>query len=376
MTARTAAPSGSIYQRKDGCWCAALSYMGKRTVKYAASEREARSTLARLQRDFGHTASIPTPGRRTVADVLTLWLQSKRDTIRPRTLVDYETLISAYLIPQLGHIRLSRLEAAHVARALENVRRAGVVRRRQTAHGVLVRALDLAVRWEWIARNPARMVDRPAYAAPRKDTWTADELAHFLAAEPEHPRAPYWIVAAATGCRSAELLALHWMDLDLSQNVLHVRRSGQYIRNVWTEGEPKTRAGRRTLSLPPIAVAALHRQRAHVAAYRLAAGADWRDLGLVFPRRSGEPQNVVDVGKALRALCERAGVPVLTPHGFRHLSASLLFAAGLPVTDISARLGHANPGVTLTVYAHVIDRDGSRAADALEQVMGVRHAAV
>jgi integrase len=52
-------------------------------------------------------------------------------------------------------------------------------------------------------------------------------------------------------------------------------------------------------------------------------------------------------------------------HDLRHIHATTLLLAGVPVHVVAARLGHADPSITLRVYAHVI-----RAADVFAQAMG------
>jgi integrase len=58
--------------------------------------------------------------------------------------------------------------------------------------------------------------------------------------------------------------------------------------------------------------------------------------------------------KELKRLCTRLGLPPITLHGFRHLHASLLLTRGMPIPEVSQRLGHAHPGITMGVYAHVL----------------------
>jgi len=75
------------------------------------------------------------------------------------------------------------------------------------------------------------------------------------------------------------------------------------------------------------------------------------------------------IGRALRSACERAGVPPLTPHGFRHGHASMLLSEGVPLPAVSAWLGHVSPAVTTRVYAHALRGDDERAAQAIEDVL-------
>ena len=60
----------------------------------------------------------------------------------------------------------------------------------------------------------------------------------------------------------------------------------------------------------------------------------------------------------------------MTWHALRHTHASMLIAAGLPITVVSKRLGHASPAVTLSIYAHQFSGDDRQAADAIDRALG------
>jgi integrase len=73
----------------------------------------------------------------------------------------------------------------------------------------------------------------------------------------------------------------------------------------------------------------------------------------------------------LRRLCVRLNLPAVTPHGLRHLHASLLLHEGLPVTAVSARMGHANPQITLRLYAHALPGQDAQAAEAMNRALAI-----
>ncbi len=103
---------------------------------------------------------IPTPGRRTVGDVLHAFLTAKRDRLRPRTLADYEAVCTRYLRLALGRVRLAVLDPLHVQRVFHDLAARGVTRQ-AAAFAVLQQALALAVRWGWPAANPCDRVEAP-----------------------------------------------------------------------------------------------------------------------------------------------------------------------------------------------------------------------
>ena len=162
---------------------------------------------------------------------------------------------------------------------------------------------------------------------------------------------------AATGARIGEALAIRVSDLH------DVPRFGVSItKTVSTDAKgtlliaaPKSAAGVRTVSLPNWLRKTLS---SHIAMCGLGAD-DW-----LFPSPKGclmSPRNFRR--RFWNPAVKLAEAPGLRPHQLRHLQASMLFEAGRPITEIAARLGHANSQVTGAVYAHWLREDDSGAAD-------------
>ena len=112
---------------------------------------------------------------------------------------------------------------------------------------------------------------------------------------------------------------------------------------------------------------------------RLAAGSAWNDSGgLVFTSRWGEPlypDTVTALMTKLINLYNKSATPPAKPlpharlHDLRHLHATTLLLAGVPVHVVAARLGHANPSVTLRVYSHVLREHAAGVGDIFAQAV-------
>ena len=357
----------SLYQRADGKWCVAVTTNGKRHVYYTETERQAKAKLSQLDRAIGAVGALPAPGRRTVEDLLNEWLATSE--LRPKTVYGYRQTLQVVL-PAIGSLPISRLEPAHLQRLFTDLAKSSK-RRAQGAYSVLHRALRMAVLWQWLPNNPADRVQKPSYRPERKEVWSIEDLHCFLEGTAGDWLHPLWVVAVQTGARLGELAALRPEDVDLSAGRMTIRRTGQFIAGKWTEGNPKTRAGTRTIVLPAAALAAFREQRRLVAERRLAVGPAWEeDLGLVFPSYHGGPLRQSVAQNAMQSACKRLGLPPRTPHSLRHLSASLLLDAGISVPAVSARLGHANPSITLAVYGHRIGDADRKAAEVLARAFG------
>ena len=62
-------------------------------------------------------------------------------------------------------------------------------------------------------------------------------------------------------------------------------------------------------------------------------------------------------------------LPHARMHDLRHLHATTLLLAGVPVHVVAARLGHADPAVTLRVYAHVLREQAATVGDIFAQAV-------
>lgn len=366
---KRASGEGHVSQRADGRWHASLMLDGVRKFCYARTEREARKKLMELQRQAHTLGALPDAGNRTLNDLLDAWLDTSAPNLKPRTLVTYREQCQRHIRPALGALKLSRVTPDRIQALYARYQKAGKHSTAQRLHVILHRAFALAVLWRWLPENPCERVLRPAAPTKRRDVWTEAELAAFLDGAREHWLWPFWMVAIASGCRSGELLALTWQDVNLVAGTLTVSKSLQRVGGECVIQAPKTLASRRTIALPAEAIAALKRQRAQQARWRLRAGGAWAGLDLVFTTEMGRPLQRSVPYHALLRECRRLGLPALTVHGLRHLHASLLIARGMPIPMVAKRLGHASPGITLQVYAHVVKREDADAADAISRAL-------
>ena len=124
---------------------------------------------------------------------------------------------------------------------------------------------------------------------------------------------------------------------------------------------PKTKAGRRTISIPALLVADLKR-------WKLQCPQSEEDL--VFPTFDGKPvcrDWLLRV--AFYPTLARARLRRVTFHTLRHSCASAMIAAGAPITEVQHRLGHANPAITLQVYSHFFKHTEGNTADEMANVI-------
>jgi integrase len=364
---------GSITQLVDGRWQARvdLGYeRGKRVRKafYGKTRKEVQEKLTTALHD--HQRGLPLPNeRQTVGQFLDDWLENTaRHTIRPTTFDGYSDLVHHHLVPILGRIPLAKLAPQQIAACYGDLLAKGLAPRTvQYAHAVLHRALEQAVRWNLVARNPTDAVDAPRPQRKEITVLTADQAQIFLNAAKEDRLHALYVLALLTGMRQGEMLGLRWHDVDFAAGSLSVRRTLVRTSQGWSWSEPKTAKGRRTIALPALAVEALRQHRIRQLEERLRSGVLWEDLDLVFPNHTGKPlerQNVVK--RSFRPLLVRAGLPAIRFHDLRHSAATLLLSLGEHPKVVQERLGHSTIGVTMDTYSHVLPDMQRKAASRLD----------
>jgi integrase len=177
------------------------------------------------------------------------------------------------------------------------------------------------------------------------------------------------MLMASTGMRRGEVLGLRWTDIDLKGSTITIRSTRIRFGKTTATSTPKTARGNRTIAIGPATLSALRAWKRTQTTERLQVGARWQgEHGLVVTNIDGAAPNPEGFSNLFARLVRAARLPSIRLHDLRHSYATAALAAGVPVKVLSQRIGHADVGVTLAVYAHVMpgdDEDAARRAEAL-----------
>jgi integrase len=352
---------------------------GRRHIRYASfkgTKREAEQELARLIAQEAAGEGID-PAKTTLGEFLDRWETDWAElNVSGKTRERYSELLRRHVRPYLGHVRIQKLRPVMLADLYAKlVREAGLAARTVGhVHRVTRRALGHAKQWSVIPQNPADNVSPPPVQSDEIRILRSDDVQAVLAKLRERRgRLLYTvaIVVLATGVRRGELCALRWSNVDLDAGKLSIERALEQTRQHGLRFKaPKTKHGRRSVTLPPVAVMEL---RAHWKAQqemRLKLGQGKApDDALVFANWDGMVRNPDALSKEWAACMKQIGMPHITLHSLRHSHASQLIASGLDILTISRRLGHGSPTITLGVYGHLFANTDDRAAAIIEAAL-------
>ena len=333
------------------------------------AEKELRAKLSAI--DHGMHVD---PSNLTLAEYLETWLEMVApSTVAPMALERYHSLTRNQIKPHLGSIQLQKPRPAHVSRWHNTLIGEGKISNRtiQHAHGVLQSALGYAAKTELVERNVATIIKPPKAERPTVASLTESQLVETIEKLRDHPIYSIAATAIGTGARRGEIVGLMWFDVDLEARTVTIQRSIEQTKNGIRVKPPKTKAGKRTISLPKVVVDALrdHRRRTLELRLRLGMGALPPDAP-VFANLDGGWTMPNDVTADWRAAVKACHLPKITFHGLRHSHASALIREGVDIVTVSHRLGHQNPALTLSTYSHLFSDDDSIVVEKIDALLG------
>jgi integrase len=366
---------GNITKRGTNSWQLKFdvpSRDGKRQQRYATvrgAYKDAQKELTRLL-GAADADALPDPTRVTVGEYIRTWLSSAHE-VSPKTLERYGELAEKQIIPHLGATPLQKLKPEAVTMWHVTLLESGLSARTVGhAHRLLRLILARAVKNNTLTRNVATIHSPPKVEEREVPILPVEQIPAILEALEGHMLHPIVSLALATGMRRGELLALQWGDVDLGAGTLSVKQSLEETKAGLRVKPPKTKKGRRKISLPPDTVAMLRAHKVKQMETRLVLGMGKPDeTTLVLSDIEGRLISPHSVSRAWRMACKTRKLPRVPFHALRHTHVSVLIGKGVDILTISRRLGHSKASVTLDVYGHLIDGADEAAAKAIGEVL-------
>lgn len=307
-----------------------------KTLPRRTTEKEAVRERAQILERM-HRGERVVRSRMTVKDLAEEYLRTQTAHLKPKTQVDYGYKLDHWVIPKMGHIKLSELGVQDIAEFITEMRKPTKDRptgyKKWTIQGCLSPMSSMfryAVRKGWMSSNPIKQLEKTE--RPRTDQremliLSSDDISKLLSSVTVTYK-PLVQALLFTGMRAGEALSLQWENVDLLGGTIKVKDS-------------KTRAGIREIVI-------------HDDLVKTLSGFDETE-GLVFRTSTGTAYSQRNVLRALHDALEKAGLEKRGLHALRHTYASWLISLGADVTYVANQMGHSNPDITLRLYAKFFD---------------------
>lgn len=327
----------------------------KRT--FHGRKQDAERELDRLKQQLGVGLVLDADGI-TTGEYIRQWLRGREGNLGTRTYETYETHIERHIVPVLGHIPLAKLHPLQLDDFKAEKLDEGLSPR--TVDSILItlsQAVKRAVQLRLLPYNPVDSIERPEYDDKVINVLEIAELKHLLSCAKKSPLYPLFYLAAYTGMRRGELLGLEWANVDLETGDVKICQQWMYSQKKGLHMGPlKSKKSYRTISIEQDVIGVL-REIKPVGKYLFQSP----DTGL--------PYHPSHVTKVFADIAKEAGFKGFRLHDLRHTHASHLLAAGLPLTEVQARLGHSLPSTTADNYLHPIESRRRNASKAFSQLM-------
>jgi integrase len=349
---------------KGNPWWVFISHNGKRTSRKVgdkkAAEKVASTIRAKLQLcEFGidDQKQIPTFGQYSKK-----WIDGYvKINLRESTQDEYTGILTNHILPVFRGQRIDAITRGEVRDFLLSKFNSGLsVSRVKLIKDVLSGVLNYAIDEELISKNPTIGITKLLFPKSGKreigqdEFFTEKELDSFLTTcstdFPEHHL--FFLMAARTGARLGELLALQWGDVDLKNGYIWVRRSyrmGRYTK-------PKNSKSRKV---------DMSNQLAEVLTGILSQG--FKDVKSLVFTRNGQVIEQGHVRRQYKFILKKAGVRYIKPHGLRHTFAAHLLSEGVSPYYVSQQLGHSSISITCDVYGGFIRTEENRHVNLLDK---------
>jgi len=334
-------------------------------TRAAAKSARDKARVAILENSFS------SPSKITLEDYLKFWIERHGRNLKFKTLVGYESHLRIYVFPRIGKMKMQEIRPSHLEKYFFELLETGgknggklSARTVQQNRAILTKAFRHAVEVEGIIpRNPVSRVSIPRGARNMAgECWSIENLKIFLEAMKSHRLYAFFHIAAFTGARRGEILALRWSDFD--GEALNFSKSRVQAGSVTVE-ESSTKGGengqrRVILSIP---------ERKLLEEHRVNQKNEFERLGLptpisnyIFTQPDGSPLYPSTPTELFRKVSQKLNLPPSNLHGLRHLHATALLRDGEPLHVVAQRLGHRDAMVTATIYAHVYSEQAESAA--------------
>lgn len=351
----------NIRKRKDGRWEGRYKRGVKEdgTTQYASvygktyNEVKEKLLNAKINQE---NLFVARNNERFFSDILILWFQSNKIRLKGSSKQRYEYLINTHILPELGGLKASQINASRINTFLAQKLSNGRVNSDKELSPSYVNSIAIIIK-SAIDYAIAEQICPPLKTRIYKPKIIKNEL-KILNSEEQAAIEKYTrnnlnatgigvIISLYSGLRIGEICALTWDDIDLDNQILHVRHTIARVKNEKNRttktaliiDEPKTKASKRDIPISTSLMNYIIEYKKNTVSKYLVS----ENLQFISPRT---------FEYRYHRLLDSCGVKSINFHALRHTFASRCVEAGVDIKSLSEILGHQDSSITLNTYVH------------------------
>lgn len=348
------------------------------------TQKEVREKLQAMTVEVNN-GSYQEPAKMSLAAWLDIWLEDYMGDKKYATIKHYKAQVATHIKPRLGAIPLAALAPHDIQRFYNQLQKDGQEKRRRgpdgkvtvehvplsaksvrNVHGILTKALTVAVDMGYLRDNPAERVTLPRVVRQEIRPLTDAQIADFLREVSHDEFSAYFKTVLFCGLRESEAIGLTWDCIDFDAGRITIKK--QLQKRPKADGgfvfAPLKNDKVRVIAPAPFILRMLEEQKRQQALDRLRAGDAWvgwlspadQETYFVFTNGFGQHLHPQTVYNHLKKIAASIGAPDCRVHDLRHTFAVLSLQNGDDIKTVQSNLGHATAAFTLDVYGHVSER--------------------
>lgn len=358
------------YKKKNGekAWYF-KTYLGidplTRKKKYTTkrgfrTQKEAKTALSRLELELQKTG-MPTSTNTTFKEAAELWLESYKKTVKESSYSRTKIIFNKHIYPKFGNIKLSKINTAYCQKVVNDWSEKGTSKQYPLFINYMNKVFKYAINIGLTSDNPTLnlLITKPQIKTEKKlKLYTKEQLELFLN-EVSQEQNPYFKnrdytlfrLLAFSGCRIGEILALTWDNINFKTNEMAIKKTVARSDKYYISETPKTKKSNRIIYLDEKTIKQLKFWKLEQRKYLFQLG--FTKANFLFTNDENNFTINQAVAERYNIYRERAGLPYIGLHGFRHTHASMLYEAGADHKEVQERMGHANIKTTMDTYTHI-----------------------
>ena len=343
------------------------------------TKKEAEIAQARLKTEIADNGLLNTDIT-TFKEIYELWYEGYQHTIKESTLLVNQHIFNLVL-DKLGDMQLKKITLPYCQKVINGYSKifSLAVLKKIKIYGSMI--FDYAVKMKVIYNNPMKDVLLPKkeddITSDDKDKYySKEELRQFLKLvdnEQDIKLTAMFRVLAYTGIRKGELQALNWSDVDFTNNTININKTLALntAKRIVVQ-TPKSKSSIRNISIDEQTANILKRWKIKQKEIFLMIGTRFKKNQSCFTEEVTNSYLYLNfMNTNLKRICKKNDFKLIKVHGFRHTHCSLLFESGFTIQEVQDRLGHSDLKTTMSIYAHVTEKQRDNMADKFAKFMAL-----